>query len=460
MKQSFIESSVPQIWKKARVRPLFKSGDRSLPSNYRPISVLPEMCKITERVVFNQLMDFLNQNKLLSDFQYGFRPKHSCSDAMLSILRTIHSQLRSNKKVCLITLDIQKAFDSVDHKLLLNKLQNIGCDNQSMNWFNSYLTNRTQFVKNGNNESDVLVVKKGVPQGSVLGSLLFCIFINDLISTDIDGHIYLYADDSSLICSADSYQELENKVNFSLSIINNWMKDNRLCINYRKSNFLVINLSGRGIPGLNISIDGNIIENVLKTKILGVYFDSRLAFDKHIEYVSKSIDRRIGLFFRLRYSLPKNAINMLFKALVQPIIDYGICVYGFTYKTHYEKIEKLIKRAAKVIDNSDLEIKEIYQKLKWNSFQERKYYFSAIFIYRCLNGLSPIICRDFFSIKENKIQTRSAKDKHLMLPTSGSVAFRNTIFYTGIQLYNKLDLELRNKSDFNSFKKCLKDSLS
>lgn len=264
---------------------------------------------------------------------------------------------------------------------------------------------------------------------------------------------------TSLICSADSYQELQNCVNFSLSVINDWMQNNDLSINYRKSNYLIVNLSGRTLPDFDVIIDQNIILQVFKTKILGIYFDNRLAFDQHIEYISKGINSRISLFSSLKHCLPQNALNMLFKALVQPIIDYGICIYGFTYKTHYERIEKLIKRAAKIIDNSDSQINDIYRRLKWNTFQQRKHYFSAIFIYRCLNGLSPIVCRDFFEIKDINIRTRSSKQRLLSLPTAGSVAFRNTIFYTEIQLFNDLDLELRENTSLDSFTKKLKKVL-
>ena len=454
----FSESTVPKIWKKARIRPLYKSGIKSLPSNYRPISVLPEISKIMERLVFNKLFDYLIDNSLLSDCQFGFRPKHSCTDAQLSILKTVHSSLSVNKKVCLVTLDIQKAFDSVNHSLLLNKLQNIGCDQQSIDCFTSYLTNRTQFVKIGNKISNLLEVKIGVPQGSVLGSLLFCLFINDLMHTIIDGTLYLYADDSSLICSADTYEELENIVNTSLNSINNWMKNNGLALNYKKSNYFIVNLSGRAIPSININIDGNSIQRVSNTKILGLYFDNRLVFDKHIDYICKNISKRINLFARLQYVLPKDSLNMLYKALIQPTLDYGISLYGYTYKTHYERVDKLIKRAAKLIGPSNhiKNIDVLYKRLNWFSFEERRHYFSSIFIYRCLNKIAPNICCDFFKIKESGIHTRSASNELLVAPNPKTTAFKNTIFYTGIQHYNSLNLNLRKCRDFKKFKADLK----
>ena len=160
------------------------------------------------------------------------------------------------------------------------------------------------------------------------------------------------------------------------------MKTNKLEINFQKSNYLLINLNGHQIPDLNINIDSNIINRVFETKILGVFFDQLMAFNHQIDNICVKASKRVNLFYKLRYFLPKESLNLLYKALIQPLIDYSICDYGFTYQTHYKRIESLQRRAAHVIISSDTDISIIYKNLKWFSFIDRRNYFASIFIFR------------------------------------------------------------------------------
>ena len=449
--QSFIEGTFPSIWKRARIRALWKGGDRSSLGNYRPISILPVITKVIERVVYDELSNHLKNNSILNDNQMGFRSNHSCVDAMAVLLNSIHKQLKCKKKVCVIALDIQKAFDSVDHNLLISKLRSIGCSENVIKWFESYLSQRRQYIELNGQTSDEKTVIKGVPQGSILGSLLFIIFINDLFNVDINANLILYADDASVVCYADNFYELELVVNNVLNVINTWMCENGLKLNHNKCQYLVINLSSRQIPDLNINIDGNNIAKTDSLKILGLFFDERLAFVKHIQYLSHKINSRLKLFRRIREYIPIKEMNLLFKALVQPLLDYGITIYGFTYKTHFEKLEKLQRSAAKMITFSDHFNQNLYKRLNWLSFINRRHYFSSIFIYRCLHSIAPKECQTFFAVRVDIRSTRSTSNKELVLPIPGSVTFKNSMFYTGAQFFNSIDLSIREISLFKSF---------
>lgn len=447
----FISANVPDLWKIAKVRALHKSGCLTNPSNYRPISVLPLISKIMEKIVYKKLFEYLTENKLLSKFQFGFRCAHSCTDALLSIIYDIYKNLNNMDKVCVITIDIRKAFDSVNHKLLLKKLQNIGCDQQSIQWFKSYLDSRKQFVRHKNKNSKTLTIKCGVPQGSVLGSLLFSIFINDLTDLPIDGQMFLYADDNTIICSAKEYNILEMKVNNTLKSINQWMKNNGFSLNYEKTNYMIINLSGRQISDFNINIDNHIIKRVNNTKILGTIFDEKMIFKDHINWIAKQLQSRIGLLYRLRKLLPEKTLTLIYKAIGQPIIDYSICCYGFTYRTHYNRIETLQRRALRAITGSDEHHSILYKSLNIFPFTLRKSYFALIFIFKCLNKLTPEICHNFFKIKTNNQRTRSVINKELIIPSTRLTVYKNTIFYSGAEMYNQLDLNIRNISSVKKF---------
>ena len=413
-----------------------------------------------ERLVFNKLFDFVTENKILSDFQFGFRSHHSCNDALIAILHKIYEKLNKQEKVCLVTLDIKKAFDSVDHRILLSKLKRIGCDNCSLEWFKSYLCERKQFILNGEEISKTLDVKSGVPQGSVLGSLLFSIFINDLTDIEINGDLYLYCDDSSLICSAKDLTTLESKINSALISINEWILSNNLRLNNDKSNYMLINLSNREFSELNININGNKIQKVIKTKILGIIFDQNLHFIEHIKYICEKTIRKVNLLKRLKYFLPIKTLNTIYKSLIQSQIDYGITIYGFTYESNINRIFSLQKRAAKIIIPTESDFKSILKTLKWIDFNKRKHFFSSIFIYRCLNNLSPNICKPFFKKKSSNYSTRSQNNQELDLPFSRLSIFQKTIFYSGIVFYNNLDLNIRNICNFKAFKRKLKEYIS
>jgi hypothetical protein len=191
--------------------------------------------------------------------------------------------MEKKKKVIIITLDLFKAYDSVDHNLLLLKLFMIGCDLISMKWFKSYLSNRTQAVSHRGSLSRFMSINLGVFQGSILGPLLFCIFINDLSRLDLNGEVVFFADDCSLILIGDSYQEVEECANHDLELIEKWLKANRLILNVEKSNYFIINLNHRTLRDLDIFICNERLKRVTKVKILGVFFDDRFVFDQHIK---------------------------------------------------------------------------------------------------------------------------------------------------------------------------------
>ena len=267
-------------------------------------------------------------------------------------------------------------------------------DWKSILWFKSYLSDRKQFVRDGNRRSDVKNINVGVPQGSNLGPLLLTIYLNDFLELHIDGDIVCFADDCTVVFSADTYGQLQEKMQSALNDINKWMSDNRLKLNSTKTNCMFIDNSGRQTTDLVLTLNGNTISRVKSTKVLGIVVDERIAFKSHIDYICSQLSKRVGLLSRLSYFVPKPTLNLVYKAIVQPLIDYGLPVYGFTYETHTNRIQKLQNRAARVICKTDDSYSVLFSNLNWKPFAVRRNYFSSIFIFRC--------CKDWHQLNVNR----------------------------------------------------------
>lgn len=259
MNLSIRKGVFPTLWKTAKVIPLYKSGNKKDVNNYRPISLLPIFGKVLEKHVCNTLSDYLTENNILSKFQFGFRKSHSTCDALLSIKKHITFDLNRNLKVIMISIDLKKAFDLINHQILLSKLKAYGCDKKSIKWFSSYLRDRHSFVISKRKLSKLMKKSISVPQGGCLSAILFVLFINDIFKLPLTGKLYLFADDMTLIVSAKSYSELESNCNSDLKLIYNWLTKNRLIPNFDKSNFM---LMGRPLNSTNIDL--NFGQNKLK----------------------------------------------------------------------------------------------------------------------------------------------------------------------------------------------------
>ena len=271
-------------------------------SNYRPITVLPILSKILERFVHTQIYNYLTENKILSPNQFGFRPKLSTSTALAFFTDNILENADNGLVTASIFLDFSKAFDTVDHVILSRKLKSIGLDDNSLNWFKSYLTNRQQKTSINDTLSSSLPVSVGVPQGSILGPLLFIIYINDMPSIVKHCKVILYADDTLLYYSSNSAREIEKYVNEALHLICRWLNENLLTLTCAKSKFVLFGSSKRLKAFTNICIHVNDHELAREQtfKYLGITFAENLTWTDHLSNISTKINQRIGLLRRVK----------------------------------------------------------------------------------------------------------------------------------------------------------------
>ena len=384
--QVFNTGIFPDELKIAKVIPLFKKDDPTLLKNYRPISLLSTIAKVMEKIIFTQLSSYFNEHKLIFDNQYGFRPKHSTEYAALELVDRIITQMDKKETPINIFLDLSKAFDTIDHTILLAKLRYYGIHDTALLLLKSYLNNRKQYVEFEDTKSEILPITVGVPQGSILGPLLFIIYINDFSQASSVFKFIMYADDTTLFSNLKSFgnniQTREYLINAELSNVREWLDINKLSLNKSKSKYMIFHVPNKDIQYLTLKIDNVIIEKVDEFSFLGLTMDTNLNWKRHSEKICNKCAKMIGILNRLKYVLPHGIKIMLYNSLILPHINY--CIMAWGYKG--SRLLKIQKKAARIITLSgysthseplfkQLNMLKIADQLR---LQELKFYFKYI----------------------------------------------------------------------------------
>ena len=289
----------PDELKIARVVPIFKSGDKALVSNYCPISVLSFVSKIYEKIMYNYLIDFINDHNILYKYQFGFRKQYSTNHAIISLVEKINSALYNGNFMIGVYLDLKKAFDTVDHKILIRKLHAYGIIGNILNWFKSYLHNRKQYVYINKTKSKTKVINCGIPQGSILGPILFIYYINDLSESSKRLFPILFADDTSVFIEGTNLDETIELLNEELNKITTWLSANKLTVNVVKSHYMIFHRSRIKYTTItNILLGPIALKQVNYTKFLGVIIDDKLNFTNHIAYIKNKVSKGMGIILK------------------------------------------------------------------------------------------------------------------------------------------------------------------
>ena len=341
----------PDKLKIAKVIPILKKGNQTIFNNYRPISLLPAISKVIEKIIFNQLSTYLEESQILDGSQYGFRRNRSTEYAALEVIDRIITKMDNNKIPINIYLDLSKAFDTIDHSILIDKLQFYGIKGTNLNLFHSYLTNRKQYTEIDDLKSSILPIQTGVPQGSILGPLLFILYINDFPQASKLFDFIMYADDTTLASTLDKFTESNNNmelcdsINSELVKINEWLTINKLSINTSKSKYMTFSFQKNFAHDLDLKIDNLRIERVHEFNFLGIIIDTQLNWAKHTGKIANSCSQKIGVLNKLKHVLPLQIKIMLYNSLILPHINYGLMLWGF--QTH--RIFTLQKKALRII---------------------------------------------------------------------------------------------------------------
>lgn len=417
----------PDAFKKARVVPVYKKGKKDNIENYRPISLLPAISKILEKAMFNRVMTFLNKHEVLSHSQFGFRKNKSINDALYSFSEHLLSALDNKNPTIGIFLDQTKAFDVVNHNILLEKLNNYGIRGTANAWFSSYLSNRRQMVQIDSQNSDYLQVKCGVPQGSLLGPLLFLIYINDLPAYLPLSKNILYADDTNILISDIDSARLQAKANKTLENLQVWLNYNRLHLNISKTNY--INFCPFSLSNLQIMFNNVCLKEVVSSKFLGIWVDSKSSWNTHISYLAEKVCKITYAMRILSRFCNIELLRTLYFGNINSVISYGIPFWGTS--PNLTRIFKLQKRIIKIMMHvsNRTHTKPLFKKLNILPVP-------CIFILETVCFIHANELKFPKNSHHHHHDTRRTNDFHLTSHrTSRSLKFIN---HTGLILYNKL----------------------
>lgn len=445
---SFRIGTFPNHLKIARITPVFKKGSKTDMNNYRPISSLHYISKIFERAMANKLTSFLDKFSILTPSQFGFRPGLCTTDALLRIIKSIHEALNDKKSIISIQLDLKKAFDVVDHGILLQKLSHYGVRGLPLQWFNSYLSDRHQFVAISHSISSSKPIKYGVPQGSILGPLLFLIFINDLPLVSSKFSSTLFADDSTFTMSSDNYMNDIGVINNELSEIYDWTISNRLTINVPKTELLCFSNLSIDISDQQIMLNDQFLKFSDVCTFLGIQIDNKLTFSYHINSVLSKLAKNTGILVRIKDCLTLDAKLNFYYAFLFPYLVYGVVVWGSTFDCYLQPIFIQQKRIVRMIAGvPPLEHTDpLFRRLKLLKSFDIYQFFMCVFMH-------PLYHRGQYSVTHN-FNTRYSS---LAQPLFQRLTMTQHSFdYCGPHIFNQLPESLKNIRKLSLFKTALK----
>ena len=411
----------PDQLKIAKVVPLHKKDEQYLMGNYRPVSLLASISKIFEKVAHKQLSKYFEQNKLFYDSQYGFRQGHSTELASVELIDRITASLEQKNKPIAIYMDLSKAFDTLDHIILLNKLRYYGIDGVELKWFKSYLQNRKQYVEIDANKSELKNITTGVPQGSVLGPLLFLIYMNDIQEASAAFSSVLFADDSTFINSMNASihtnttnADLELFLNVELAKIYDWLAINKLSLNISKTKYMIFHAANTTIQFVpHLSINDTSLEKVKNFNFLGLTINENLSWKPHGDKISSKISKYCGVLNRLKRFLPIDILRLIY--CIQSNINYSILSWGYDCG----RLVKLQKKAIRIMTCSQYNshTEPLFKVLNLLKIEDMLKLSTLNFIYKLNNNKLPTYFKSYHYHSQFEIHRRNTRFTHL-IPTN------------------------------------------
>lgn len=441
----------PNSFKKTIVTVLHKAGEKSKIGNYRPISLVTVLTKIFENIVKERVSSFLKKHKILSDSQFGFREGKCTEDAITLLVTEIQNAINTDHKCLGIFVDFAKAFDTVNHKILLTALEDIGIRGTANRLLKSYLEDRIQITKINKELSDEEKIKCGVPQGTILGPILFLIYINNLYEINGKGKIISFADDTVIFYKGESWTQLKETAETDFSDMAKWFDSHLLTINYEKTKFVPFSPTKYTQPlfdllEINSDTKEIKIQRTKEIKYLGIHVDCYLKWDIHAINLVKKVRKLIYKFKILSQMLTEKHLMQVYHALVKSVLEYGILAWGGIGKSHYDSVEKIQKWILKIIFKKPRRYPSelLYEETK--ILDVRQLYLKKVLTYQHKNAESLCIPQHKHNTRSKDTQiseTRRANKKYSM----------KALTYIGPRLYNLLPLEIRSIKKINHFQK-------
>ena len=435
--------------KLAKITPIYKKGDEKIRSNYRPISSLPFLSKIYERCMTNRIVSFFNKFSLFNSHQFGFLKNRSTKDAIYEFLENIYDALNARCHNISILIDLKSAFDTVNHTILLNKLELYGIRGHGLAWIKSYLKDREFQVAINNTFSSKRTLNIGIPQGSILGPILFIIYNNDLPMVSNKLSTTLYADDTNFSIKDSDYDALISSLNCELTKVYEWTLANRLTINTSKTEMLLFTNRRVTTSDDEITLNGENVGWVDYARFLGVIIDNKVNFKTHITHVLNKISKHAGILFKLKANLPTFTRINYYNAFILPYLDFNILHWGGTNECHLEPLVIIQKRIIRTIADEDYlaHTTPLFFRLKLLKIKD-------LFRFQAVVDTYNKIKEGQYSVSHD-IHTRNSQFAlskfHNLTRTQQSITFNGPTFW------NSLPAELRNITILSNFKVKLKE---
>jgi hypothetical protein len=451
----------PDQLKIAKVIPCFKSGDKSQITNYRPISILNAFSKIFENIIVIRLKNYIAKYNILYKFQFGFREKYSTNLALTAYMDFITKSIDSGDKVASVFIDLSKAFDTLNHEILLKKLYLYGIRGQTLALLTSYLSNRKQYVQFSNFSSTLQIINCGVPQGSILGPILFLLYINDIHCCSTILKIILFADDTTLSLKHKNINVLYTLLNAELSKISEWMKANKLSINVSKTFYILFRSSVNNIINNKLLIDACEVKNVSHIKFLGVFIDDKLSWREHIKYLECKLSAIIGVLSKIRYKVNSEVCNLIYDALIVSQLEYCNIIWASGYKSVLAKLESLQVRALKICNRFDYKLSKLktFDLSNRLSLTQLNKFNILKFVFLTLKYNTSNLFHDFYIINKNRLGYANRMQNNIFIAGAKTNIRKMFVANAGSILWNKLPDTVKSTVYICSFKTEIKHLL-
>ena len=450
---SLAQGIVPSSWKHAVVIPLHKGGSDKEVNNFRPVSLLPIQGKLIEKIVHKRIVEWLDQNNILDSRQGGFRKGHSTTDTTVNFVNDLYSAINDEKVTIAVYIDLRKAFDTVNHQILCRKMENYGIIDQNLTWIRSYLSDRTQSVFVNGTTSNEEPISCGVPQGSVLGPLLFLIYVNNMKNSLSVSSYHLYADDTVIYYSGNQIADIVPFLQSDLNSYYNWCNINCLTLNVKKTKFVMYGTRSRvkKMKNVVLNLGGNQIFCEPSYNYLGIVLDSSLSFKKHMDQCAKVVSHKIFILSKIRKSVSEETAIFVYRSMIAPIIDYGDVVYSGGLQEGIAKLQKLQNRALRIcLDvHHYLPTVLLHQEAEVVNLKIRRSCNVKKYMYKQQTNEDLLV--------KPKIQTRRHKGIIFNTYKPNLEICKKNPLYRGALIWNALDPGVRNIPTFDKFKLYLKD---
>lgn len=452
----FAEGCFPKQLQVAKIIPIYKKGEKSKHCNYRPISILPSISKIFEKIFATRLTDYFNEYSLFTSCQYGFRPKYSTDLAIYNLCQSIYDTLDRKSKQITVFCDLTKAFDTISHNILLKKLVSYGIRGKANDFIRSYLSSRMQYTVYNDASSSYKQIKSGVPQGSILGPLLFLIYVNDLVYASDKLKFLLFADDTTVYIQGQSIPEMVDILNDELIKISDWLISNKLTFNPSKTFFMISSYTNINDLNVNIRLKNNALKRISSIKFLGVTIDDKLTWKPHLQLLCNKISQITGTLYRIRNWVTLDCLKLIYYSTAYQYLIYCSSIWGGAYSTLVEKLFVAQKKLMRIMfhksrfDHTD-PIFCAHNILKVPDLIALQ---TCIFVFKSLN-IYPN--NNTYKLLSQNVNSRRPND--LRVPLCRTVHAQRSVSVRGVTIWNDLPQQTKVLMSFYSFKNNIKRSL-